>query len=576
MIMRQEKEISSLDKHADSERILLINLPFWTPLIPAQGIASLKSFLQPYGYNITTVDAASENMFLEYYNNYFETMRKMIPIQQQGNFYNIGHDTLRNHMMAHTNYQDENRYHNLVKDLVYHTFYYRIDDTQMMALIDIVQQLYDRLQQFIFELMDRYNPSILGLSATSGNLPATKFVFEIARKRNPKLRTVMGGCVFFNHLAVGNPDLDTFLEKTEGYLDKLIIGKGEVLFLKYLRGQLPEHQRVFTQEHLSKEETRLYSFDIPDMSDFNLENFFYLAATASSSCPYNCSFCNSQSFFGKYKKRDTAHTVKDMIRLQKKHGHKLFFMTDSLLNPIIANLSGNLIAADIQAYFDGYFFVDDATCNIDNTLQWRKGGFYRARLGTESGSQRVLDMMGKPITPEKTKLALAALAEAGIKTTTYWVIGHPDETEEDFQMTLDLIAETKNDIWEAECNPFTYHYVGQTKSDMWADKRISLYSQDTSDLLISQTWVLDHEPRRDVIYDRMFRFIEHCKKLGVPNPYSVDEINRADERWKKLHKNAVPTVMEIMNNSVPADEKKHVKKRLVLQPKEQDDGDFGF
>ena len=559
-----------------SEKILLMTLPFWSPLIPTQGIASLKSFLQAYGYKVKAIDAAAENSFMELYNKYFKALEEIVPPGHWGNFYNIGHDVLRNHMMAHTNYTDENEYKKLVKILIAKTYYCDADETQVSGLNNILDELFSRIKEFTLNRLKEEKPTVLGLSTNSGNLAATRFVFELTREKYPDIRTVMGGCVFFNHLAIGNPDLEFFLEKTKSYIDKIIIGKGEILFLKYLEGELPESQRVFTQDAFDEDALNSYTFDIPDLSDYDLQKYLYLAATASSSCPFQCSFCNSRTFFGKYRKKDPGQTVKEIMKLQKKYGHKLFFMTDALLNPVITNLANEIIKKELTVYMDGYFIVDKKAKDIENTLLWRRGGFYRARLGAESWSQKVLDLIGKNITPELTKAVVSSLAHAGIKTTTYWVIGHPGETEDDFLQTLDLIEKLKNDIWQAECNPFTYFYVGQSNSEKWASKRALLYPGKARDMLLSQTWVLNCEPSREETYSRVFRFVEHCNKLGIPNPYSFDEIYKADERWKKLHKNAVPSIMELMNDNIDFDERKKVKKLLTLQNKPLEEGDFCF
>lgn len=558
------------------EKILLIALPFWSPLIPAQGPASLKSFLQEYGYKVKAVDGTSENMFLELYNQYFEILKGVVPQNHRGNFYNIGHDVLRNHMMAFTNYTDLEEYNELVSDMVEKTYYYKIDDITISKLNDVLSELFSKMETFVLDLLEEEKPSVLGLSANSGNLASTRFAFEITRKKYPHIRTIMGGCVFFNHLAIGNPDLEYFLEKTKPYIDKIIIGKGEILLLKYLEGKLPGSQRVFTQDDVSEDEKKSYTLDIPDLSDYDLQRYLYLSGTGSVSCPFQCSFCNTTTWFGKFYKKDPVQTLNEMMRLQKRHNHKLFFMTDALLNLVITDLSKETILRELSIYMDGYFIVDKIAEDVENTLLWRRGGFYRARLGTESGSQRMLDLIGKKITPEQIRTVVSNLAYAGIKTTTYWVIGHPDETEADFQQTLDLIEELKNDIWQAECNPFTYFYVGQADSKKWADKRTLLYTQKARSMLDSQTWILNCEPSRRETYKRMNRFVEHCDKLGIPNPYSLDEIFKADERWKKLHKNAVPSIMEIMNDSVDFSERKNVKKFLTLQSKRDEEDDFDF
>ena len=190
--------------------------------------------------------------------------------------------------------------------------------------------------------------------------------------------------------------------------------------------------------------------------------------------------------------------------------------------------------------------------------------------------------MGKKITPAQIREAVSALAQAGIKTTTYWVIGYPGETEEDFQQTLDLVEEMKDDLYEADCNPFAYFLTGQVESDRWAEKNRSrlLYPPEARDMLMLQTWILDTPPSREETYDRLNRFVAHCRALGIPNPYSLRDIYRADERWRKLHANAVPPLAEFLDAKnkgiTPIDENKRVKKIVLSQTIPEITGDWGF
>jgi len=559
------------------KKILLITLPFWSPLIPTQGIAALKGFLQRYGCKVTTVDGTSENRFMELYNKYFDTIKDIVPEERWGNLFNLGNDVIRDHLAAHSSYTDEADYYELVRLLVYQTYFTTPDDRQIAKLNTVMAQFFNGIEEFVVALLEKEKPDVLGLSVTSDNLPASKFVFKLTRQRYPGVKTVMGGNIFYNHLAFGNPDLDRFLEETVSYLDKVIVGKGEVLFLKYLKGELPESKRVVTLKDLAEGELASYTLELPDMTDYELNRYLYLAAGASSSCIYNCSFCNSRSFFGDFKKKDPIKVVDEIATLKERYGHKMYFMTDSLLNPVITDLSNEIVKRELVVYLDGYFAVDEMSKKIDNAVLWRQGGFYRARVGTESGSQKILDMMGKAITPEQTAVVISNLARAGIKTTTYWVIGHPGETEEDFQLTLDLIERLKNDIWQAECNPFRYYYVGQASADSWAGIRKPLFPPGLNDMLLTRTWYLDGSPTREEIYDRVYRFTEHCKRLGIPNPYSFGELYKADERWTRLHRNAVPPILEIMKDNVDFSERKNIKKFMSLNTRNvEDEGDFDF
>lgn len=563
-------------------KILLTLLPYWAPVLPPVGLARLKGFLQTNGYKTKVMDLIVKNETLEFYYGYFDILRKCVPEEKRGNFKNLGHDVLQNHMMAHWNYRDEEKYIELVKILVYKTYYVNIDDSHVRELNEVVGNYYKILEEYFCFLLDFEKPDVLGITVYKGTLPASLFVLKLTREKFPHIKTVIGGGAFADTHAVGSPNFDQLIEYSKGFVDKIIIGEGELLFLKYLRGELPESQRVFTREDLGDEVLSFDEIDAPDLSDLNLRKYAYLPATASLGCPFQCSFCNDFKFWGKYRRRNIKRTVDEMVKLYEARelnnvntGHQLFFFTDSLLNPSIPELSEEIINRNIPLYYDGYYKVDKASMDVENTLQWRRSGLYRVRLGCESGSQKVLNMMHKGCTIDQIRKTITSFAMAGVKTTTYWVIGHPGETEEDFQMTLDLVEELKNEIYQSECNPFLYHYSAQNSADKWEEKRMLLYPEWARDMLIFDSWTLDMDPIREVAYERMHRFVEHCSKLGIPNPYSFKEIYDADLRWKKLHKFAVPTLEEF--NSVGKSIQDNVAQRnFARKITSCDDGDFNF
>ncbi|MGE5340609.1 MAG: amino acid adenylation domain-containing protein [Candidatus Omnitrophota bacterium] len=553
-----------------NKKIILAMMPYWSTLIPPMGIGSLKRYLEGSGYRVKTVDANVEPRFQEIEDRYFGHLKEMIPLKNQGNLFNIGTQVLSRHMMArfhYNHYTDENAYMQLVKQLVSKTFFTDLTNDRIAVLNQLMDQFYSLLDNYVRELLHREKPTVLGLSTYNVTLPASLYAFKLAKETDPCIKTVMGGGIFAGDLDIHSPNFANFLERTP-YIDKIIVGEGEQLFLKYLNGELPETQRVYTLKDLGNQVLDLSLAPIPDFSDLDTRYYTMMASYTSRSCPFNCSFCSEKVLWGSYRKKKTDQIVKELISLYEKHRTQLFLMSDSLLNPVVNELSRAIIDRGLSLYWDGYLRVDDHACDPDITFQWRQGGFYRARLGLESGSPRILEAMGKKITPQQMKKAVTALARAGIKTTTYWVIGHPGETEADFQQTLDLIEEIKDELYEADCNPFYYHLTGQVQSDTWAEENRArrLYAPETDQMLMLQTWILDVPPSREETYRRLNRFVEHCKKLGIPNPYSLRDIHSADERWKRLHKEAVPSLLEFLgvknNNSLPIDENKRVKKTV--------------
>jgi radical SAM superfamily enzyme YgiQ (UPF0313 family) len=70
----------------------------------------------------------------------------------------------------------------------------------------------------------------------------------------------------------------------------------------------------------------------------------------------------------------------------------------------------------------------------------RGSGCGMLQLGLESGSDRVLEHMGKGITVQESARVLRCLHEAGIATYVYLLFGTPWETEREAQMTLDFTS----------------------------------------------------------------------------------------------------------------------------------------
>ncbi len=561
----------------NEEKILLMLLPFWDPQIPPPGIACLKSYLHRHGCRVRAVDANIEDHLKETYYNYFDTLKGYVPEGRQGNFNKIGFDVFHNHMMAYMHRGDEEEYLEVLKDLVRSTFFVDFAGQNFLELDRLIAVFFQRLEEYILKVLAEERPDVLGITVYTDTLAASLLAFKLAKEKYPGIRTVMGGGIFASDMAMGTPNMRYFLEKAD-YVDKILVGEGERLFLKYLQGQLPGTTKVASLQDIDNEILDITDAEVPDFSDFHLGHYPYLATYTSRSCPYRCEFCTERLLWGKYRKKSAPRVVKELLALYDRYGFQLFFMSDSLLNPVIMDLAHCLVKEEISIYWDGYLRAHGLACDSDNTMLWRRGGFYRARLGLESGSPKVLDAMNKGITLEEIRGTVSALAYAGIKTTTYWVIGHPGETGEDFQQTLDIIEELKDSIYEAWCSPFYYYLSGQVHSrhDPWVKSSRLLYPEDAADMLIAQTWIVDGDPPREEVYKRVSQFVRHCEGLAIPNPYRMLDFYKADERWRQLHRNAVPPIVEFENRDKIIDENKRVKKLVTAARKLTQDMDFGF
>jgi radical SAM superfamily enzyme YgiQ (UPF0313 family) len=557
----------------EKEKILLLLMPFWDPEIPPLGISCLKSYLTPHGYKVKTADCNTEKDSRKAYFHYYQVLQGHIPVHRRQNMFNTGVILLRNHLMSHIYQTNKDDYYRFLKILAEKTFCTSLENNQLDELDAVIKEFYAEVEKFFLRLLEEEKPDVIGFSAFAGSLPASLYACRLVKQKYPHIKTVLGGQVFSDQLMVGTPDFDFFMEKTKEYVDCVIVGEGEQLFLSWLEGKLPASQRSYTLKDISNFAVDLDKVDTPDYSDFDLSYYPHIAVYGSRSCPYQCSFCSETVYWGKYRKKKIQHLVEEFKRLYKLYSSQLFLLTDSLLNPTVSELARAVFESGFCFYWDGYLRADPPVRDIDNTLMWRRGGFYRAKLGLESGSPKILQHMGKKITIPQVKEAIHALAYAGIKTTTAWMVGHPGETEEDFQMTLDLIEELKDSIYEVKLQSFNYFLRGQPDSVSWAENRkpVLFYPEWAKDMVVCQTWRLDGEPTWDETIIRVNKFMEHCKRLGLPSNYSLEDVNEADMRWKKLQPNAVPPLVELQDKNTYIDECKYIEKlNTAVNPLKED------
>jgi hypothetical protein len=222
------------------------------------------------------------------------------------------------------------------------------------------------------------------------------------------------------------------------------------------------------------------------------------------------------------------------LGLAEKYGNNSFFLGDSLMNPYINPFAHALIEKNANILYDGYLRADKPVTNRKFVKLWRDSGLYRARLGIESASARVLASMDKMTTPRVISDVLKTLANAGVRTTTYWIVGFQGETEQDFKETCDFIREHHRYIYELEAHPYYYYPYGQIGSRL--HQSYSLYPEEVVNVIKFKTWeVVDASPSREERFKRLRTIADITSELGVPNIYTMAERYVAEDRWHLLH-----------------------------------------
>jgi len=77
--------------------------------------------------------------------------------------------------------------------------------------------------------------------------------------------------------------------------------------------------------------------------------------------------------------------------------------------------------------------LDDEICEL-----MKEAGCERVKLGFESGSNRILDMVKKGETKEQMQKGADMLKRAGVPFTAYFMTGFPGETDKDLRETIEF------------------------------------------------------------------------------------------------------------------------------------------
>lgn len=160
----------------------------------------------------------------------------------------------------------------------------------------------------------------------------------------------------------------------------------------------------------------------------------------SRGCPSRCTFCDTHTIWTrKCRERSPDNVVDEIETLYKKYDVKyLFFWDDTfVINKERAiEVCDQIIDRDIRIKWECHGrvnFVDEKVLT-----KMKEAGCHSMGYGIESGSQETLNYIKKGITLEQAKRAIEITKKVGLETNAFWMIGFPNEKEEDIRKTIEL------------------------------------------------------------------------------------------------------------------------------------------
>ncbi len=180
----------------------------------------------------------------------------------------------------------------------------------------------------------------------------------------------------------------------------------------------------------------------------------YLVKIAEG-CNFNCSFCATKFVKGKLVSRNMERIIREFKEGVDKGYKKIMLMGDELgdygrdIGSSLSELIDKLIEISDDAKIGIRYLEPNALVReiprIYNHIE--SGKIYFLCTSIQSGSPKVLKLMNRnpELQPVINTIKKIRELDPDILLFTQMIVGFPQETEEDFQMTLDLINECRFD-----------------------------------------------------------------------------------------------------------------------------------
>ncbi|MFA6217642.1 MAG: radical SAM protein [Candidatus Omnitrophota bacterium] len=367
-------------------------------------------------------------------------------------------------------------------------------------------------------------PSVVGFSLFMSNMSASLLLAQELKKRAPDLLIVAGGCevtrikrIYVDGIQ-RRAHLDTDVIDS-GVFDLFIDGEGEQSLLEIvslirknedfhlIKGAVFRQNGKFVANPPQELMANLDIVPPPDFHDFFLDDYTRrsLPIVTSRGCVNRCTFCADSPLWKVYRYQSAEKVFNEFSFLSKEYGISDFEIVDSTFNGNIERVD-KLCALIIKSGLK-IRWAAKATLRkeMDHALlcHMQKAGCVDLAYGVESGSYRVLQDMRKNTDLLEIKRIIRDTWKAKIRVNSFFLIGYPTETEDDFQLTLDFVKENAR---------YIHRFDQITGCHLEEDSYLSLNAQQYGIEIKDDGW-WSPVSTPAIRKDRLNRFRELARKL---------------------------------------------------------------
>jgi anaerobic magnesium-protoporphyrin IX monomethyl ester cyclase len=197
----------------------------------------------------------------------------------------------------------------------------------------------------------------------------------------------------------------------------------------------------------------LDSLPFPDRSLLHNEQLYRPAKLAqlmtSRGCPFECTFCASVPLWQRRVRRRSPAKLLEEVEyvLDRYHIRSFEFWDDTFTTSKKDVLEFcRLINRRYPIRKPVWKCLTNINCLDEEILDnLKRAGCCSVSIGIESGSDRILKLMKKKITTDQVRRVVKMIKSKGFWIDAFFMVGIPQETEEDIRASIDFIKELQPD-----------------------------------------------------------------------------------------------------------------------------------
>ena len=294
------------------------------------------------------------------------------------------------------------------------------------------------------DILQRLKPKFVGITVLSAHFVPANYVAHLCKEIVPDCKVIAGGvhAEAAPEQMLRNPSIDAVARGDgEDTMLEFVSGKSyaNILGLSYRNEMTVKHNPPRT---LTKD---LDDYPLPAYHLIDFDNYFppvgsyrdlpAMNVLQTRGCPGTCTFCNSAKTV--LRGRSVDKIIELIKKLRYEYGiRQIYFYDDTFTaSPqVVKEFCEKMIQEKVDVKWICYVRGDMFRETIAALMN--KAGCHQVLVGIESGSEHLMKQIGKPIKKEKYKTIVEIAHKYNIEVRASFIIGHPEETHETMEETL--------------------------------------------------------------------------------------------------------------------------------------------